>query len=175
MFADAHSIAVGEKKVELDGNNENASVLRLFLKFISTGEIEISRSLKGIVDVARFCQKWDCPATLANLLRAVHSRVFLGNVNLVMVFALGAAVDDVDTAKIALAKRDQVWTEDNTDVVHSIAKRNALDPGSWGVSFWRAISNADYIFAVIRAYDEVGNTSKLAGKFAEYLAAAKAV
>lgn len=174
MFADAHSISAGERKVELVGENETASVFRDFLKLVSEGKLALTENLVGIIDLAHFLKKWDCPAVLANLLCAVQLRLMKQEISPLAAFELAAAMDDVDTAKTALTILNWEWPESDA-ATHGIPSHPVLDPRAWNLFYWRDISNADYIFALIRAYGDVGNTDNLADKFVEYLEAAKAV
>lgn len=174
MFADAHSFSVGEKKVELVRDNETASVFRAFLKLASEGVVDRDIYLTGIVNLALFLNKWDCPGVLANLLCAVQLRLKNGAACPLSAFEVAAAIDDEETARAALSIRRWEWAK-RDGAPNGIPSRPVLDPRGWSLWHWRDISNADYIFALIRAYDDVGDTNELVDKFAEYLAAAKAV
>lgn len=177
VFADAHALAAGEKRLEFDGDNETSKVFEMFLDLVTKGYIELDMNLTGIHDLVSFLKKWDCRAAMANLFLCVQSGVIAGDVCAPTAFIFAASVDDVPTAKAALHRTDRTWM--GTGKLTDGAKDcSVLNPLCWPAHLWaeaEQLDNLDYVFAMSRAFKEVGGSRKLPKKFVEYLEAAKAL
>ncbi len=140
---------------------------------MTTGEVEITMGLDGLATLALFLQKWECTAELTSLFRAVKLEVLEGRASPIRAFWFACNTGNASVAQTALKNREWTWNE-STEKVEGVHKRNVWDPAAWPLSEWHKVNNIDFVFALHRAYDQVGNTDGLADKFAEWLALAKA-
>ncbi len=167
-------LSTGERKIEFVGDTETASVFRLFLKLVSGGQIELAKDLGAdIYHLAIFLQKWDCPAHLSNLLRAIAVGMFLDDVSAIDLFFVAAALKDPNTAAIALRSTGWKWVM-SAEATGAIVGRSVFDPRGWSLSRhreWQVHGNLEYLWALSRAYDDCSSDlSDLSSKFVEYLA-----
>ncbi|KLT42905.1 hypothetical protein CC85DRAFT_71847 [Cutaneotrichosporon oleaginosum] len=167
----------GAKTIEFVGETDTAPVLRAFLALVSNGQVDLNPSLAGVRDLALFLHKWDCPAHIAHLLRAVQIGVLRGSVRGLAAFLLAGAVDDADTATVALAAPPQRWGDDGR--VGGVLGRDCLDPRGWPPAVqreWHDFGSPTFGRALICAFEDTGgDRPRLASKFAEYLAANRAL
>lgn len=166
VLADANASCQEEKRnlLKLFGKDQTANVLRAFLKVIISDEIDIMSELPVVAELCLFCKKWGCTDSTICILRNVVLCALWGKLSVLGVFTLAATIDHVElaTAVLQFASRYDPY------------QGNPLDPRGWDINIWRAIDNSDYLFALSRAYEEVGPTENLSEKFWEYLIAAKA-
>lgn len=152
VLADAHSIANGNKKIELMGYNETAHVLEMFLTFISEGTITNLRTmpnaLQSLMELASFMRKWDCTATLNHLIATVESKFNASDIDSLETFCFAAAVDNAALARIALFKQRR-WGELNNPR-YDVGPLEALifDVRSWPMWIWRAVRDPHYLYAL---------------------------
>lgn len=179
VFADAHALASGEKRLELDDDTETSAIFERFLDLVCHAKLKLDKKLRGIRSLVAFLKKWDCRAAMANLLLSVQSQVLSGNVHPEYAFLFAASVDDRPTASAALYRTDRTWsTLENQAITDGLNGVSVLNPVGWPVALWEEagkLDNLDYIFALLRAFKEVGNSRKLPRTFERYLAVARAL
>ncbi len=173
VLISAAGLNTGEKTIAFVGELETAKVFRTFLGLISDGQVELPRDLAGVRDLALCLQKWDCPAALSNLLRAVQVGVLRGSIWGVYAFVLAAAVHDQETAEVALGGPEVCWGDEGGPIGGTMG-RNCLDPRAWPTSLYgqmKGASDPKYAWALAWAFEDTGGArSRMPAKFCEYLA-----
>jgi hypothetical protein len=88
-------------------------------------------------------------------------------------FWFACDINDASLAKHALGTRGWRWSP-NSPKAGGKPDHTVWDAAGWPLVRWRKAQSTDFIFALQRAFDEVGDTDELPEKFAEWLVVAKA-
>lgn len=144
-----HTMSKGEKTIELD---DTSKVFAAFLKFVQSGSVDIDRKPSGLRELARFMKKWDCPAAVTNLTRAVSSYFNDHRIEAAAFLNFADTMEDKSLFHQAIESK-RTWPP-TTDKLEGRKDRFIVDAGSWPLEMWSTMDNPIYFFALSRSFDE---------------------